>query len=418
MSAYFLPADIQLPDFSKVDGTKWAVVACDQYTSEPEYWEAVENEVGDAPSTLRLTLPEVYLEDSANRVPVIQDTMNAYIRDLLVTHQSKMIYLERTQSNGRVRRGLVGMIDLEYYDYNKGSRSLIRATEGTVLERIPPRLAVRRGAALELPHVMLLIDDVKKTVIEPIAARADTLEVAYDFSLMQKSGHVKGYFVDSVGLGRITAALERLIAPDCVRTRYGEGIAPLLFAVGDGNHSLATAKAAYEEIKATYGDAALYHPARYALAELVNLHDDALHFEPIYRVMFGVDPDEVLAALEEYSFSLAGNAAPQQARFLSAKRRGTIHFGTPCEQLVVGTLQTFIDRYLAEHPGASVDYIHGTKSVEALSAKENAVGFLFSGMEKSELFPAVMRDGALPRKTFSMGAAADKRFYLECRKIR
>ena len=224
--------------------------------------------------------------------------------------------------------------------------------------------------------------------------------------------------MDSVGLGRITAALEKLISPEQMRARYGEDVAPLLFAVGDGNHSLATAKAAYEEIKAQHGDAALYHPARYALAEVVNLHDDALHFEPIYRVMFGVDPDDVLEKLEEYSFSLRGNAAPQQARFLSATRRGTIHFGTPAEQLTVGTLQTFIDAYIAEHPEATVDYIHGTKAVEVLSMKENAVGFLFSGMEKDQLFPAVMQDGALPRKTFSMGAAADKRFYIECRKIR
>ncbi len=418
MSAYFLPADIQLPDFSKVDGTKWSVVACDQYTSQPEYWAAAEQTVGDAPSTLKLILPEVQLNESEARVPVIQDTMNQYIRSLLVTHQNKMIYLERTQSNGKIRRGLVGMIDLEQYDYTRGSRSLIRATEGTVLERIPPRLAVRRGASLELPHVMLLIDDVQKTVIEPLAARAESLPLAYSFDLMQNSGHVTARFVDSVGLGRITTALEKLISPEQMRARYGEEVAPLLFAVGDGNHSLATAKAAYEEIKAQHGDAALYHPARYALAEVVNLHDDALHFEPIYRVMFGVDPDDVLEKLEEYSFSLRGNAAPQQARFLSATRRGTIHFGTPAEQLTVGTLQTFIDAYIAEHPEATVDYIHGTKAVEVLSMKENAVGFLFSGMEKDQLFPAVMQDGALPRKTFSMGAAADKRFYIECRKIR
>ena len=418
MSAYLLPCDILLPDLSRVDGQKWSVVACDQYTSEPEYWESVEKTVGESPSTLRVILPEAYLSQSATRVPVIQETMNTYIRELLVAHKSKLIYVERTQSNGRVRRGLVGMVDLEQYDYNKGSRSLIRATEGTVLERIPPRLAVRRDASLELPHVMLLIDDVQRTVIEPLAARADKLPVAYDFSLMQNSGSIKGYFVDSVGVGRVSAALERLISPEYVRARYGEGIDPLLFAVGDGNHSLATAKAAYEEIKAAHGERALYHPARYALVEVVNLHDDALHFEPIYRVLFNVEPNDVLAALEEYSFSLAGNAAPQQARFLSADRRGTIHFGAPCEQLVVGTLQTFIDRYLAEHPEAEVDYIHGTKSVETLCAKERTVGFLFSGMEKDQLFPAVMHDGALPRKTFSMGAAADKRFYLECRKIR
>ncbi len=417
MSAYLWPADIMLPDFSKVDGTKWAVVACDQYTSEPAYWQGAAELVGDAPSTLKIILPEVELEKAAERVPGIHETMNEYIRSLLIAHQNQLIYLERTQSNGRVRRGLVGMIDLELYDYNKGSTSLVRATEGTVLERIPPRLAVRRGAALESPHVMLLIDDPAKSVIEPIAAVRDKLTPAYDFALMQKSGHVKAWFVDSVGLGRIEAALDRLASPEQTKERYGEGVAPLLFAVGDGNHSLATAKAAYEEIKAEHGDAARNHPARYALCEVVNLHDDALHFEPIYRVMFNVDPDDVLLALEQYSFSLHGAAAAQQAKFITAARRGTIHFTNPCEQLVVGTLQTFIDRYLAEHPEASVDYIHGTKSVESLAMGERAIGFLFAGMEKDELFPAVMRDGALPRKTFSMGAAADKRFYLECRKI-
>ena len=235
---------------------------------------------------------------------------------------------------------------------------------------------------------------------------------------MQQGGKIEGRFVDSVGLGRIEAALNRLITPEQTKARYGEGVAPLLFAVGDGNHSLATAKAAYEEIKAKHGGNAMYHPARYALVEVVNLHDPALHFEPIYRVMFNVNPDDVLAELEKYSFELHGAAAPQQARFLSANRRGTIHFGTPTEQLVVGTLQTFIDGYLKNHPEASVDYIHGTQSVEALATKENAVGFLFSGMEKNQLFGAVMHDGALPRKTFSMGAAADKRFYTECRKIK
>ena len=418
MSAYFLPADILLPDFEKVSGTAWSVVACDQYTSQPDYWQAAENEVGESPSTLRLILPEVYLGETEERVPDIHAHMEQYLREVLVRHPNSMLYIERTQSNGLVRRGLVGAVDLEHYDYHKGSTSLIRATEGTVLERIPPRLAVRRDAPLELPHVMLLIDDPTKTVIEPIAARAEKLTAAYQFPLMQQGGEIRAFFVDSVGLGRITTALEKLISPEQVKSRYGEGVAPLLFAVGDGNHSLATAKAAYEEIKAQQGDAALYHPARYALAELVNLHDPALHFEPIYRVMFGVDPDDVLSELEKYSFSLHGTVPAQQARFLSAARRGTIHFERPCEQLVVGTLQTFIDRYIATHEGASVDYIHGAKATEALATKEGAVGFLFSGMEKDQLFSAVMHDGALPRKTFSMGAAADKRYYIECRKIK
>ncbi|MBR7181733.1 MAG: DUF1015 domain-containing protein [Clostridia bacterium] len=418
MSAYFLPADILLPDFSKVQGKTWSVVACDQYTSQPEYWQAVETEVGNAPSTLRMILPEVYLRETDARVPAIHDTMQDYLREVLVRHPNSMLYLERTQSNGLVRRGLIGTVDLENYDYRPGSASLIRATEGTVLDRIPPRLAVRRGAPIELPHVMLLIDDPQKTVIEPIAARAKALRQAYSYSLMQKGGAVSAWFVDSVGLGRITNALDRLASPESTKARYGEGVAPLLFAVGDGNHSLATAKAAYEEIKAAYGDSALYHPARYALVEVVNLHDPALHFEPIYRVMFGVDPNQVLTELQEYSFNLNGTVAPQQVRFLSATRRGTMHFEKPCEQLVVGTLQTFIDGYLARHPEASVDYIHGTRTTEQLATQEGTVGFLFAGMEKNQLFPAVMHDGALPRKTFSMGAAADKRYYTECRRIK
>ncbi|MBR2010561.1 MAG: DUF1015 domain-containing protein [Clostridia bacterium] len=418
MSAYFLPSDILLPDFHTVNGTAWATVACDQFTGEPDYWRTLDERVGEQPSTLRLILPEAFLGETEERVPVVQKNMEQYLREVLVRHPNRMIYLERVQSDGRVRRGLVGMIDLEHYDYNRGSRTLIRATEETVPERIPPRLAVRRDAVLELPHVMLLIDDPEKTVIEPIAARAETLERAYEFPLVQGSGAVRARFVDSVGLGRIENALTRLISPERIRARYGENVAPLLFAVGDGNHSLAVAKASYEEIKAAHGESALYHPARYALAEVVNLHDPALQFEPIYRVMMGVDPDDVLSELEKYSFSLHGNAAPQQARFLSAKRRGTMHFGSPSSQLTVGTLQAFIDAYIKSHPGASVDYIHGTKAVETLSRAEDAVGFLFSGMEKNDLFRTVIYDGALPRKTFSMGHAEDKRFYIECRRIK
>lgn len=418
MSAYFLPSDILLPDFSAVNGTNWATVACDQFTSEPKYWQELEDRVGDQPSTLRLVLPEAFLDETERRVPVIQENMEHYLRHVLVRHPNRMIYLERTQSDGKVRRGLVGMIDLEHYDYTRGSRTLIRATEETVPDRIPPRLAVRRGATLELPHVMLLIDDPEKTVIEPIAARAESLELAYDFPLVKGSGAVCGRFLDSVGIGRIENALARLVSPDRIRERYGEGVAPLLFAVGDGNHSLAVAKASYEEIKAAHGEEALHHPARYALVEVMNLHDPVLEFEPIYRVMTGVDPDEVLTALEQYSYALHGNAAPQQTRFITAKRRGTMHFSAPTAQLTVGTLQAFINDYLKEHPNASVDYIHGTKTVEALSRAEDAIGFIFSGMEKDELFRTVIFDGALPRKTFSMGHAEDKRFYIECRRIR
>ena len=417
MSAHLMPSDILLPDFSVVDGKKWAVVACDQYTSEPAYWNKAKSLVGDAPSTLSLILPELWLEETDERVPKIHAAMQSYSLDVLKTQKNKMIYLERTQSDGRVRRGLVGVVDLEEYDYAKDAKTLIRATEGTVIERIPPRLAVRCGATLETPHVMLLVDDKEKTVIEPIADRAESLTPAYEFDLMQGAGHVKAYFVDAIGMAKVKNALAYLASANYAAERYGEGVDPLLFAVGDGNHSLATAKAAYEQIKEKYGERAAYHPARYALVEVVNLHDPALHFEPIYRVLFNVDTNDVIKKLQEYSFAQKGEGAPQKTKFITKERRGTMHFMEPSEKLVVGTLQKFIDAYLAEHPEARVDYIHGSRSVEELCLEENTIGFIFQGITKEELFPSVARDGALPRKAFSMGAAADKRFYIETRKI-
>ena len=414
----FYPADIMLPDFDKIDGKKWAVIACDQHTSEPEYWEQAKACVADSPSTLNLILPEVYLSETTERVPEINRTMTEYLKGVLREHKSSMIYVERTQSDGEIRRGLVGMIDLECYDYNKGADALVRATGGTVLDRIPPRVAVRRDAAIELPHVMVLIDDPKKTVIEPEITAKEGYEKAYDFELMLGGGHIGGWFVDEKGQKRIDSALEALATPEAMREKYGDDYAPLLFAVGDGNHSLASAKAAYEEVKARLGDAALSHPARYALAEIVNLHDDALKFEPIYRVMFGVSPVAVHAALGEYANNLEGNEKPQTVEYIHAGGEGSIVFRRPTAQLTVGTLQSFIDDYIASHEGASVDYIHGTEATEALAKNPNAIGFIFDGMEKDQLFKTVICDGALPRKTFSMGHAADKRYYLECRKIK
>lgn len=417
MPAYLLPADLLLPDFEKVNGTAYATVACDQFTSDPTYWERMKAFVGDAPSTLDLILPEVYLGEAESRIPAIHATMWEYLRHLLIPHKNSMVYLERVQSDGKVRRGLVGMVDLELYDYRRGAQSLIRATEATVTERIPPRLAVRRDAPLELPHVMLLIDDPQRTVIEPIAARASTLEPLYAFPLAMRGGAVRARLVDSVGLGRITNALSRLISPERISTRYGEGTAPLLFAVGDGNHSLATAKAAYEEIKASRGEEALYHPARFALVEVVNLYDEALQFEPIHRVLFDVEPGEVLSALGEYSKGLCGACNVQQVRILSAGRQVAMHFTHPSEQLTVGTLQTFLDRYLSAHSEARVDYIHGAKALESLAMHERTVGFLLPAMQKEQLFTTVIREGTLPRKTFSMGHAEDKRYYIEARRI-
>ena len=419
MNRIFFPAEILLPDFSRVDGTRWATVACDQYTSDPSYWETVSAFVGNAPSTLRLMLPEVYLKEGADRIPAIHAAMEQALAQTLVALPDAMIYLERTQDDGRIRRGIVGAVDLEAYDYNKGSTSPVRATEGTVLERIPPRVAVRRGAPLELPHVMLLIDDPEATVIEPLAARHDS--PVYDFELMQKGGHVRGYRLSPAEQERVEASLQALVTPAAMEARYGSpSLAPLLFAVGDGNHSLASAKAYYEELKASLGDdEARKHPARYALCEVVNVHDPALDFEPIYRVVFGADPGDLIAAFSAHAAGMTGTAAPQSVTVLHAGRETVVPIPRPEKQLPVGTLQTFLDGYLAAHPGVTVDYIHGAEAVRDLVAADpSRVGFLFAGMEKSDLFRTVLYDGALPRKTFSMGHAHDKRFYLECRKIR
>jgi uncharacterized protein (DUF1015 family) len=345
--------------------------------------------------------------------------MEQYLRDVLVCHGNSAIFVERTQSDGSIRRGVVLAIDLECYDYKKGADSLIRATEATVVERIPPRVAIRRGAEIELPHVMLLIDDPERTVIEPLISGCDG-ELAYDTELMLGGGHITGRFLSSANMDSITAALEALISPEQMGKRYGDSsLAPLLFAVGDGNHSLASAKALYEEIKQSLGEQeAKEHPARYALCEVVNIHDDALKFEPIFRVMFGVEPQDVLESLQKYVAALDGDAPAQSARFVSANISGNIEIPHPCRQLTVGTLQDFIDEYLLSHPNSEVDYIHGEQSVLSLTQKDGSIGFLFSGMSKSELFRTVIFDGALPRKTFSMGHAEDKRYYMEARKIR
>ncbi len=420
MKKYIHSADIFLPELDGGKGTRWATVACDQYTSERKYWEEAERFIGDEPSTLRLMLPEAYLDREVEAIPAINAAMREYLeRGVLRCYENTMIYLERTQSDGRVRRGLVCAIDLEEYDYKKGSVTLTRATEGTVLERIPPRVAIRRGASLEMPHIMVLIDDPDRTVIEPLIEKAAGYGVAYDFDLMADSGHVKGYFVDESDFVGINEALGGLCRDGMMKEKYGVDVPELLFAIGDGNHSLASAKALYEEIKSEIGaEAAASHPARYALCEIVNLHDEALEFEPIYRVVFGVDVGEFARELESYVGGLSGDAEAQELEIVWNGGGKKIEVCAPVSQLAVGTVQAFLDKYVKEHDGAAVDYIHGIESTKALAQKENAVGILFGGMGKDMLFKTVICDGALPRKTFSMGHAADKRFYIECRAIR
>lgn len=418
MKNCFYAADILLPRFANNADTMctWACIACDQYTSEPEYWTAVEGEVGDTASALRVTLPEIYLSQSEARIPEINRTMETYAKDVLAEHKSSMIYLERTQKNGKIRRGLVGAIDLECYDYNKGATTLVRATEGTVLERIPPRVKIRENAPIELPHIMVLIDDPKRTVIEPIMSKFAAYETAYDFDLMLGSGHALGKFLPKDEIERVNTALEALF-DDAAKAQSTEK--PLVFAVGDGNHSLATAKACWEKLKPTLSEAEKEnHPARYALCEIVNIHDEALEFEPIYRVLFGVDANDVQTELKKYTASLLESGiAPQSFTVISKTGESEIVVDNPTSMLLVGTLQTFIDGYIKTHEGAEVDYIHGIDSTKKLASGDRAIGFIFKGMEKSELFPTVVNDGALPRKTFSMGEADDKRFYLEARRI-
>ena len=417
----FRPADILLPQ--DCDLSRWSVVACDQYTSQPEYWQRVEEYVGRSPSTLRLILPESCLEGPNVETDImeINNTMSRYLREgRFVEHPGALFYVERTLDNGKVRRGLMGMVDLEQYDYEPGSSAPIRATEGTVLSRIPPRVAVRKNAPVELPHVMLLVDDPDQTVIEPLADQTGSMQVLYDFDLMERGGHIKGWELTEDQQAQVARALSALADPAKFNDRYGtKDAAVMLFAVGDGNHSLATAKECYERQKRlTSPEQWPNLKARYALVELVNLHDASLEFEPIHRVVFGVDPEELLAALlRYYPGAHMGPGEGHSLSFVHQNGAGVVTVPSPTHQLPVGTLQAFLDEYVLSQ-NCSVDYIHGDDVTRELGAKRGNIGFLLPAMGKEELFPTVIHDGVLPRKTFSMGEAHDKRFYLEARKIR
>jgi len=417
----FYPADILLP--KDVDMTKWSVVACDQFTSQPEYWQQVEDLVGDAPSTLRLILPESYLNspDVDGMIAKINEHMDEYMeKGVFKTYPESLIYIERTQSDGSIRHGLVGMIDLDQYDFTPGSGALIRATEGTILERIPPRVRVRKNAPIELPHVMVLIDDPEKTVIEPLTAASCGMEKVYDFDLMQNGGNIKGFLLSEQQIDAVADALTVLASPDSMEKKYGmRDASPLLFAVGDGNHSLATAKRCYEDQKAVTPKSEWANlPSRYALVELVNNHDDALKFEPIHRVLFGVDPEKLLAAFKaEYPGAHEGKGEGHVIAYTYEGHKGFITVPNPKYQLEVGTLQNFLDKYIKENP-CEIDYIHGDDVTDELGSKPGNIGFKLPAMGKDMLFKTVMTDGVVPRKTFSMGHASDKRYYTEARKIR
>ena len=420
----FSPAHILLPA-EQIPLEQWGCVACDQFTSDRSYWERAAEAAAGSPSALNLILPEVYLEESdvPARVAKIHETMEDYAHNVLTRAVDGFIYVERTERSGRVRQGLVGKIDLEAYSYAQGARQAIRPSERTVEERIPPRMAVRRGACLETPHVMMLADDPACTLIEPIGARKNELRKVYEGELMLGGGHVAGWAVEDPALiAQIENALTVLGSQEEFDKKYPDATRrdPLTLAVGDGNHSLASAKACWEELKKTLTpEQAENHPARWCLAEVCNVHSPAIEIEPIHRVLFGVDGDDLLDELQAYAAKLGEDLidpdATQDIRVVYEGKEVTVSIPTP-HRLAVGDLQIFLDEWLLAHPGAKLDYVHGEQAVRELVKGEGAVGFLLPAPDKSRFFEQVRELGVLPRKTFSMGEANEKRYYMECRR--
>ena len=417
-----------------IDLRKWAVIACDQYTSEPEYWREVAREVGEAPSTLHLIFPEVYLgkPDASERIARIQQTMRRYLAEGLFVEHDGPVLVERTVA-GRTRRGLMLELDLEHYDYAADSTSLIRPTEGTIVARLAPRIEVRKGAPLELPHILVLIDDPARTVIEPLAAERTALRRLYDTELMCGGGHVTGHAVGAAQAARAVKALQALASPGVFAARYGVAASapPMLFAMGDGNHSLATAKSIWEGAKAAVG---LDHPSRYALVEVVNIHDSALDFEPIHRLLIGVKADLRAALVARFGAQLTCTEVPSaealHARITSAAgeqhlaglvepgpRYTVLAVAQPAASLAVGTFQTFIDAFIEQGGAGDVDYVHGDDTLVRLAQQPGHAGLHLAGLSKAGLMSHVVTSGPTPRKTFSMGVAHEKRFYIEARRI-
>jgi hypothetical protein len=432
--------DILLPK-PGTDLHKWAVIACDQFTSEPEYWQKAKDTIGDAPSTLNLIFPEVYLgeKDPDSRIASIRYHMNLYLQEGLLEEKQGFIYVER-QTGQKIRKGLMVCLDLDQYDFHKGSSSLIRATEGTIIDRLPPRIKIREGAPLEIPHIMVLIDDPDNTVIGPLTRNKEGLERIYDLDLMMDSGHLAGYRVNNADIeSGIIQNLQALAAPETFERKYNlQSQTPvLLFAMGDGNHSLATAKSIWEKTKETAPDkqAIMDSPLRYALVELVNLHDEALNFEPIHRALFDLAHDRDL--VEEmksfyqgrFGFSAVSSAeemmetvdtqqgSPHKIGAITLGGFSVVEVAEPDSNLPVGTLQNFLDTFLEKGGAKEIDYIHGTDTIIGLGKKEGSMGFYLPAMNKHDLFKTVILDGATPRKTFSLGEAWEKRFYMEARKL-
>ena len=402
MQKVFSAADILLPNTEVTDMTRWSVIACDQFTSEPQYWDNVRREIDGQASTLELFLPEIYLSESESKIPKINAKMAEYERDLLVEHKNAMIYVRRRIPDGRVREGVVGKVDLEAYSYEQNNSALVRATEQTVLERIPPRVKIRVDAKIELPHIMMLFDDPEDNLFSVLRKNAEEYKKAYAFPLMQGAGDIEGYFISDSDSDFVS---------DFIESGRESG---LCLCVGDGNHSLASAKALYEKIKAEIGeDGAKVHPSRYALCEIVNIHSAALDFEPIHRLVSGCDVDDIISFFERKCTSEDSHIL----RYVSGDRSGTVRIDKNAAGISVDPLQKLLDEYLSEHKG-DIDYIHGDESLLSLSKKKNSLGIFCEPITKQGLFSAVKEGGSLPRKTFSMGVALEKRHYLEARKIK
>lgn len=398
----FMKADILLPE--NVSMEQWSVIACDQFASQPEYWEQARQLAGTAPSSLNLILPESELEsDCDTAIQKINETMVQYLKQQLFRlYPDCFIYVERELLGGTTRKGVVGAVDLEQYDFHPQSKAAIRATEETVTQRIPPRMNIRRNAPLELPHVLLLCDDDEKLLVESLTAKKASLPLLYDFRLMLGGGRIQGWLVAGKDAEAFT---QQLIAYEKrMQTRYGES--GVMYAVGDGNHSLASAKGCYQENTAN-------KKARYALVELENIHDEAQVFEPIHRIIKQTDAQALLEAM----CASIGKDSGSPIHWHIGQKSGTFYVHNEQGTLPVGIVQNFLDAYLTEHPGV-IDYIHGEDALQQLAQEENAIGLILPPVEKNAFFQGIIAGGTLPRKTFSMGHAQEKRYYLEAREIK
>ncbi len=409
----FFPGEILIP--RNVDLRRWAVIACDQFTADPDYWRRVDEYVGSAPSTLRLMLPEAWLgrADAAGLEAAIPENMAACLSEGLFERlEDSFVYVERTLSGGGLRRGILGLLDLEYYDYREDSCSPIHATEGLVTERLPPRVRLRKAAPLELPHLVVFCDDPAMTVMERASANAGRL--LYDTPLMEGGGRVRGRQLRGAGAQAVREALEALGDEDVLRRRYGKTDSPVLYAVGDGNHSLAAAKQSWEALRETLTpEERQRHPARFALAELVDLHEPDIRFEPIHRVLFDTDPAPFIEAAERWFAPWKGQGRPFRCMTAAGERVLTVD-GTIGE--CIGRCEAFLEDFRSRYGGA-VDYIHGDGEAASLCRAPGRAGLLMPEMDKADLFPSIIRSGPLPKKSFSIGPARDKRYYLECRRI-